>query len=306
MMAPSISVIIPVYNGERYIESTVSSVIEFGDDSGVEVIVVNDGSTDSTLEILERFKNSIKLISTANQGESSAVNTGIENTSSDILLVVSADDPIFTARIFQNVVDFFENNPSAVALYSDRRLIDEQGEILYSKFPGEYSEQELIGNFHCQPGPGTFFRKSSAIQIGGRSQRWKFVGDYDFWLRLSRVGVFGYRNEVVAQWRSHRNSTSIAQRGLLMAQERIAVVEEFVKNESLTENLRRDALGAAYISAAQLSYFSSEVPAKRYLWCAFMKAKKWPKAAKIKIVLFVLLTPFSRRAIGFVQRLNSK
>jgi glycosyltransferase involved in cell wall biosynthesis len=306
MMAPSISVIIPVYNGERYIESTVSSVIEFGDDSGVEVIVVNDGSTDSTLEILERFKNSIKLISTANQGESSAVNTGIENTSSDILLVVSADDPIFTARIFQNVVDFFENNPSAVALYSDWRLIDEQGEILYSKFPGEYSEQELIGNFHCQPGPGTFFRKSSAIQIGGRSQRWKFVGDYDFWLRLSRVGVFGYRNEVVAQWRSHRNSTSIAQRGLLMAQERIAVVEEFVKNESLTENLRRDALGAAYISAAQLSYFSSEVPAKRYLWCAFMKAKKWPKAAKIKIVLFVLLTPFSRRAIGFVQRLNSK
>ncbi len=284
----------------------MSSVIEFGDDSGVEVIVVNDGSTDSTLEILERFKNSIKLISTANQGESSAVNTGIENTSSDILLVVSADDPIFTARIFQNVVDFFENNPSAVALYSDWRLIDEQGEILYSKFPGEYSEQELIGNFHCQPGPGTFFRKSSAIQIGGRSQRWKFVGDYDFWLRLSRVGVFGYRNEVVAQWRSHRNSTSIAQRGLLMAQERIAVVEEFVKNESLTENLRRDALGAAYISAAQLSYFSSEVPAKRYLWCAFMKAKKWPKAAKIKIVLFVLLTPFSRRAIGFVQRLNSK
>lgn len=284
----------------------MSSVIEFGNEFGVELIVVNDGSTDTTLEILERFKKSIKLISTDNQGESSAVNTGIENSSGDILLVVSADDPIFTARIFQNVIDFFDANPSAVALYSDWRLIDEQGEILSSKFPGEYSEQELIGNFHCQPGPGTFFRKSSAIQVGGRSKRWKFVGDYDFWLRLSRVGVFGYRNEVVAQWRSHRNSTSIAQRGLLMAQERIAVVEEFVRNESLTENLRRDALAAAYISAAQLSYFSGEVPAKRYLCCAFKKAKKWPKAAKIEIVLFVLLTPFSRRAIGFVRRLSSK
>jgi glycosyltransferase involved in cell wall biosynthesis len=306
MMAPSISVIIPVYNGEMYIESTITSVIECGYDYGVELIVINDGSTDSTLEILKTFKNSIKLISTLNQGESSAVNTGIDNASSDILLVVSADDPIFTPRIFLNVVEFFENNPSSVALYSDWRLIDEQGGVLYAKFPGEYSEQELIGNFHCQPGPGTFFRKDAAIQIGGRSQRWKFVGDYDFWLRLSRVGDFGYRNEVLAQWRSHSSSTSIAQRGLLMAQERIAVIEEFVEKESLSGSLRQDALGAAYISAAQLSYFSSDVPAKFYLWSAFKKAKRWPKTAKITIVLFVLLTPFSRRAISFVERLRSK
>ena len=305
-MVPSISVIIPVYNGERYIKGTVTSVIECGGDYGVEIIVVNDGSTDSTLEILKIFKNSIKVISTLNQGESAAVNTGIVNALGEFLLIVSADDPIFTPRIFQNVAEFFETNPSTVALFSDWRLIDDKGEVLYSKFPGEYSEQELIGNFHCQPGPGTFFRKSSAIQIGGRSQRWKFVGDYDFWLRLSRIGVFGYRNEVLAQWRSHSNSTSIAQRGLLMAQERIAVIEEFVEKESLSENLKRDALGAAYVSAAQLSYFSSDVPAKFYLWCAFVKAKRWPKTAKIKIVLFVLLTPVSRRVISFLQRLRSK
>jgi hypothetical protein len=306
MMVPSISVIIPVYNGEGYIEDTVTSVIECGGDYGVEIIVVNDGSTDSTLEILKIFKNSIKVISTLNQGESAAVNTGIVNALGEILLIVSADDPVFTPRIFQNVAEFFEINSSTVALFSDWRLIDEKGEVLYSKFPGEYSEQELIGNFHCQPGPGTFFRKSSAIQIGGRSLRWKFVGDYDFWLRLSRIGVFGYRNEVLAQWRSHNNSTSIAQRGLLMAQERIAVIEEFVEKESLSENLKRDALGAAYVSAAQLSYFSSDVPAKFYLWCAFVKAKRWPKTAKIKIVLFVLLTPVSRRVISFLQRLRSK
>jgi glycosyltransferase involved in cell wall biosynthesis len=306
MMAPGISVIIPVYNGEMYIESTVKSVIQYGYDYGVELIVVNDGSTDSTLKVLQAFESSIKLISTPNRGESSAVNTGINSASNNILLVVSADDPIFTHRIFLNVVEFFENNPSSVALYSDWRLIDEQGDILYSKFPGKYSEQELIGNFHCQPGPGTFFRKSSAIQIGGRSQRWKFVGDYDFWLRLSRVGDFGYRNEVLAQWRSHGNSTSIAQRGLLMAQERITVIEEFVEKESISGTLKRDALSAAYISAAQLSYFSSEIPAKFYLWSAFKKAKRWPKTAKMKIVLFVLLTPFSRRAIGFVERLRSK
>lgn len=305
-MAPSISVIIPVYNGERYIKSTVESVLEHCVNHVVELIVINDGSTDSTLEILENFKSSIKLISTHNQGESSAVNIGIENASGEILLVVSADDPIFTSRIFDGVNEFFQTNPSAVALYSDWRLIDERGEVLYSKFPGVYSEQELIGNFHCQPGPGTFFKKSAALDIGGRSQRWKFVGDYDFWLRLSRVGDFGYRNEVLAQWRSHDDSTSIVQRGLLMAQERVRVIVEFVKSETLPARLSRDALSAAYISAAQLGFFSGEIPAKSYLWRAFKNARGWPRSAKFEVVMFVLLTPFSRQAMRFIERLSLK
>jgi glycosyltransferase involved in cell wall biosynthesis len=306
MMAPNISVIIPVYNGERFIEQTVKSVIDFSFNHDVELIVVDDGSTDSTPDILKKFQNLVKLVSTSNQGESSAVNTGIENASGEILLVVSADDPIFTAHIFENVEEFFVKHPKAVALYSDWRLIDEQGEILQLKFPGHYSDQELIGNFHCQPGPGTFFKRSSAISIGGRSPRWKFVGDYDFWLRLSRLGDFGYRNEVLAQWRSHADSTSIAQRGPMMAVERVSVIEEFIKSENLPKKLSNRALSSAYLSAAQLSYFSSEVPGKLYLFKAFKSARGWPKSAKLKVVLFVLLTPFSRQAIRLIHKRRSK
>jgi hypothetical protein len=306
MKAPRISVLIPVYNGERYIKSTVESVIRYSVNHSVEIIVVNDGSTDSTPQILENLKGSIKLITTNNRGESSAVNSGMEAASGDILLVVSADDPLFTERIFNNVVEFFDENPSAVALYSDWRIIDERGHVLRLKFPGEYSKQQLVGNFHCQPGPGTFFRRSSALNIGGRSHRWKFVGDYDFWLRLSREGAFGYRNEILAQWRSHDESTSVAQRGALMAQERISVIKDFVSDEYLCPRLRRSALSAAYVSAAQLSFFSGEVPGKLYLWCAFINARGWPKSARVKVVLFILLTPFSRQAMKFVGRLLSK
>jgi glycosyltransferase involved in cell wall biosynthesis len=306
MMAPKISVIIPVYNGERFIEETVKSVINFSSDHNVELIVVDDGSTDSTPNILKKYQNLAKLISTSNHGESSAVNTGIENASGEIILVVSADDPIFTESIFENVEEFFAKNPSTVALYSDWRLIDEQDEVLLLKFPGQFSEQELIGNFHCQPGPGTFFRRSSAISIGGRSSRWKFVGDYDFWLRLSRVGDFGYRNEVLAQWRSHADSTSIAQRGPMMASERVSVIKEFIESEKPPKKLSRRALSSAYLSAAQLSYFSREVPGKQYLFMAFKSAKGWPKSATLKVVLFVLLTPFSRQVVRLIHKRWSK
>ncbi len=306
MMAPSISVIIPVYNGERFIEETVKSVINFSSGHNVELIVVDDGSTDSTPDILKQFQNLTKLISTSNQGESSAVNTGIENASGEIILVVSADDPIFTEKIFENVEEFFAKNPKAVALYSDWRLINEQDELLQLKFPGRFSEEELIGNFHCQPGPGTFFKRSSAISIGGRSSRWKFVGDYDFWLRLSRVGDFGYRNEVLAQWRSHADSTSISQRGSMMAIERVSVIKEFIERENLPKKLSSRALSSAYLSAAQLSYFSHEVPGKQYLFEAFKNAKGWPKSAKLKVVFFILLTPFSRQAVRLIHKLWSK
>jgi len=306
MMAPNISVIIPVFNGERFIEETVKSVIDFSFNHNVELIIVDDGSTDATPDILKQFQNLAKIVSTSNQGESSAVNTGIQNASGGILLVVSADDPIFTAGIFENVEEFFAKNPNAVALYSDWRLIDEQGDFLQFKFPGHYSDEELIGNFHCQPGPGTFFRRSAAIKIGGRSPHWKFVGDYDFWLRLSRVGYFGYRSEVLAQWRSHADSTSIAQRGPMMALERIRVIEEFIKTESLSKKLSNRALSSAYLSAAQLSYFSREVPGKLYLFRSVKSAKGWPKSATLKVVLFILLTPFSRQAISLIHKQLSK
>ena len=302
MTSPIISVITPVFNGQDFIRETIESVIRYSKGYSVEYIVINDGSTDRTLDILMEYQSSIRVISTPNFGESSAVNTGIQEAAGELVLVLSADDPLMTEEIFRGVKIYFDEHPKAVVLYSDWQIIDQDGKILTIKYPGPYSEEELIGNFNCQPGPGTFFRRETALQIGGRSPSWKFVGDYDFWLRMSRIGHFGYRNQVLAQWRSHGASTSISLRGSKMALERIAVVEEFVRENYLPEELRRQALGSAYISASQLSYFTREIPGKRYLLNAFINARGWPKAASFRIVMFVCLTPFSRLAMRFIDR----
>jgi hypothetical protein len=132
------------------------------------------------------------------------------------------------------------------------------------------------------------------------------VGDYDFWLRMSRVGEFGYRSEVLAQWRSHDESTSISLRGPIMAIERISVIQEFAKTYSLPIKLKRQALSSAYVYASQLSYFSSEVPGRRYLYKAFMSARAWPKKASLKLVAFVLLTPFSRWGMRSLKLMADK
>jgi hypothetical protein len=144
------------------------------------------------------------------------------------------------------------------------------------------------------PGPGVIFRKSAAIQLNGRNPKWTFVGDYDFWLRLSRLGEIRHRSEILAQWRHHPSSTSVSKRGLKMAQERIMVVEEFVRDNEIPKNIQRMALGNAYYMAARISYFDRKIPAKYFLFLAFKERKAWVEEAKLHEIFYILFSPVSR------------
>jgi glycosyltransferase involved in cell wall biosynthesis len=289
-----ISVITPVYNGEEYIEETIISVLSTISNSKIEYIVINDGSTDSTLEILNKYSGQIKIISQPNSGESSAVNTGIFAAEGEYILIVSADDPLFTSDIFNGVEEFFALNKNIVAWYPNWRMIDESGKKIKIVEVLEFSNELMVGRFQCLPGPGTIFRKNAAIQIGGRNSKWTFVGDYDFWLRLSRVGNFAKRNQVLAQWRLHPQSSSISRRGVVMANERIAVIEDFTRLFSMPASLRRKALSHAYYFAARLVLFDPKIKGKRLIIKAFIIRRMIIEESKLLVVLYILFTPISR------------
>ena len=288
-----ISVITPVYNGAKYIEETVISVLKASDGYGIEYLVIDDGSTDQTSQILEKFSTQVTIIRQPNAGESAAVNTGFNQASGDFVLVVSADDPLFTPAIFDGVIDFFENNPETVVWYPSWKMIDKDGNLIRTVDVDEYSDEKLIGRFICLPGPGAFIRKSAALQIGGRRVKWKYVGDYDFWLRISRVGNLRKRNAVLAQWRFHDESTSISQRGKKMFEERIAVIEEFLKEFAVPNPLARMARAHAYYFAALLSYYSKEIHGRRTLLKSFWIRKGFVEESQLRVVAYVALMPLS-------------
>ena len=296
-----ITIITPVFNGASYIRETVDSVLKSSAGYECEYIVVNDGSTDDTEEILKSYGNRIILHSKVNGGESSAVNTGIDLAKGEILLIVSADDPLPSSAIFEGAEYFFRENPDVVAWYPNWRIIGPRGEFVRNVEVEEYSDNLLIGRFRCLPGPGTLIRKSAAIAIGGRNTNWTFVGDYDFWLRLSRIGRLRKRSESVAQWRFHPDSTSISKRGHEMATERIRVVEEFLTLNPINEALARQARAHAYYFASRLSFFSREVNGKRYLWKA-LKSNNWKiEEGNFLVYSFILLLPFSRFLVTFLR-----
>ena len=294
MLKSKLSVITAVYNGAQYIEETINSVLAHCSLIDFEYIVLNDGSTDNTLELLNKYESRIRVVNKENSGESDSVSTGFKLATGDLLLVVSADDPLLTKDLFSGVFETFTKDANLMAIYPDWQMIDARGEVIKVIRVPNYSDELLIGRCVTLPGPGVIFRKSAAIQINGRNPKWTFVGDYDFWLRLSRLGELRHRSEVLAQWRHHPSSASVSKRGLKMAQERIMVVEEFIRNNPIPKHIQKMALGNAYYMAARISYFDRKIPSKKFLFLAFKKRKAWVEEAKLHEIVYILLSPISR------------
>jgi len=302
---PLISVILPVYNGENYLAETIDSIIANTNPFNCEILVVDDGSSDSTATICASYRDKITYLKQANQGEFAATNNGLRAAKGEYILVVSHDDPMLSPTLIPTATEILNKQPEIVCVYPDWQIINSQGRVIDTKIVKEYSELELIGKFNCLPGPGAIFRKSEALEIGGRKE-WKYVSDYDFWLRLSRRGDFVRIPGVLAQWRSHHNSTTVSMKSLEMAQERIMVIENFLVTNRVDKKIYKMSLSSAFYFAARLGVFSPKIPAKKWMFTSFVKRKGWPEVANPLIVVFILTLPFSKYMLRLVTPFSRK
>jgi len=301
--SPLITIITTVFNGEDYLESTIASVLSCAKLIDFEYLVINDGSTDRTSEILEKFGNQIRVVNQENIGESASVTKAFTLARGEFVMVISADDPLFTNEIFRDVFNLFEADQKLVAVYPDWNQIDSLGKTIKKIRVPDYSDNLLIGRFRTLPGPGVIIRKQSALEIGGRQSKWIYVGDYDFWLRLSRIGEIRHRPQVLAQWREHPNSTSVKKKNLAMATERIRVIEEFVDQFKVGGKLKRMALGNAYYMAARLSFFDPTIPGRVWMLKSMKLRRGLPEESKLIHILFLLAFPLSYKISSFFRKL---
>jgi glycosyltransferase involved in cell wall biosynthesis len=294
------SIITPVYNGEKYIRETIESVLKNTKGVSFEYIVVNDGSTDSTAQVIEDYKENCRIILQNNSGESSAVNRGIEASSGRYLLVVSADDPLVSPQLFSRAKELLESGDDIVCVYPDWNRIDSNSKLIRQELTEEFSLETLLCDGICIPGPGAVFLAEIAKKIGGRKLEWKYVGDYDFWLRLSVYGKFQRIPLFLAQWREHPDSTSLKMRGKSMALERIKVIENFLESNPVDSQKSRKALSTAYYQASLLSYFSKEVSGRRYMLISLYFSRFKSIKFTLPEVLFISGLPLTR----FIWNLN--
>lgn len=299
-----LSVVIPVYNGDVFIGTTIDSVLLYSSSFNVECVVIDDGSNDRTSEILASYKGRIRVHRQVNAGESAAVNKGLQLALGNYVVVVSADDPVLTPQLFEGVAQFFEDNPHVVAWYPDWNVIDENGDVLSRKILPGYKFKDLFSLNKVLPGPGTWIRRDAALAIGGRRTKWKYVGDYDFWLRLSQFGNLEHRPGILAQWRSHAGSTSISERGPHMARERIQVIEDFIEEfeQKLDPKMKTLARAHASYLAAKLGYFSSKVNSRKLFLSSIKHDLRIIFYAKPHEIIFMVTFPLSKKALDMFHK----
>lgn len=300
---PVFTIITPVYNGLPFIQETIDSVLSFSKDRDFEYIIVNDGSTDGTGEFLSRYVGKVQIINQENQGEAASVNRGLLSGSGRFALIVSADDPMRSAKLLDDAKAILDADKSIVCVYPDWSVIDSKSRVIRDVNVPEYSEKKLIGEFNCLVGPGGVFRRDVAIQIGGRDSRFRFTSDYDFWLRLSRKGRFQRIPEFLAYWREHESSTSIAFRGLEMGTERIDVIENFLEsNIDLPRSIKKMARGYSHMQAALLVYFDKTIPAKRWLLKSLFYYPMGLFRFNPRVILYVISFPVSARLLSLLKK----
>jgi glycosyltransferase involved in cell wall biosynthesis len=206
-----ISVVIPCFNSESYIQESINSVLS-QTYRKIELIVIDDGSTDDTLKVIKEYEKSIVILRQENQGAASARNLGIHHSKGDYIALLDSDDVWMPDKLEKQMKIMSANELDLV--YCGGESLNQNGpQRRYTPIYWGNCYQYFVKNptkavvvIGCS---GALFRKSILDRSGYFDQG--FVGaaeDWDFFRRFSRYGLIGFSEENLVKYRHHSNSIS--------------------------------------------------------------------------------------------------
>jgi len=210
---PQVSIVTPCLNSKRFIERTIESVLA-QDYPRIEYIVMDGGSTDGTLEILERYRGRLQFFSAPDKGPTDAVNHGFARSHGPIFAWINADDEYLPGAV-STAVRHLEAHPETDVVYGEGIWTDENGKEI-SRYPtiapyrADMFEQECG---ICQP--SVFMRREAFAEAGQLNTSRNFCFDYDLWVRMARSSIFLAIPDVLSTSRMHSGSGTLAQRRLV-------------------------------------------------------------------------------------------
>lgn len=203
---PLVSIVTPAYNQGQYLAETIDSVLS-QDYPNIEYIVIDDGSTDTTPEVLERYIGRIRWERQENAGQAATLNRAWEMSAGVLLGYLSSDDVLHPQAV-RKLVEALTAQPNMVVSYCDFDLMDATGRCFRRVSTEEFDVERLRVDLVCQPGPGALFRRAAFHATGGWAKELKQVPDFEFWLRVSSQGGFTRVAHPLAKYRIHDSSAS--------------------------------------------------------------------------------------------------
>ncbi len=212
-VSPPLTVLLSVHNGRRYLREAVQSILDqsFGD---FEFLIINDGSTDDSLEILNEFaqKDSrIRIISRANRGLTVTLNEGITLARGEFIARMDADDIALPDRLEKQLA-YLQNNPECVLVGSRVLLVDPEGlpiREICDQQTHEDIDYALMTHGWPLVHPAVTLRTSAVRAINGYSEKYRTNQDHDLFLRLAEYGRVANLPDTLLKYRQHEKSISM-------------------------------------------------------------------------------------------------
>ena len=209
---PLVSVIIPVYNGEKYIVETIESVID-QTYKNIEIIIINDGSTDNSFTKIKPYliMKNIKYFEHENRGVAASRNVGIRESLGDLISFLDQDD-LWLAEKIEKQVKLMKENKEFALVHSKIGFINENGNRIKPlwEHPGisGYCFKEMFSSNKIAM-LTVLVKRECIIEAGMFDEKIAITDDYDLWLKITYNNPIGYIDEPIALYRSHGRNTSM-------------------------------------------------------------------------------------------------
>lgn len=308
VLNPRVSVVIPVYNGEKYISDAIESVFN-QTYKNIEVIVVDDGSTDNTAERIKLYLSRVKYLYQDNAGVANARNRGIQNSQGEFIAFLDHDD-IWLPEKIERQVDYFLKNTQSKFVHTPVKYINHLGEIIEpSGYWGKLEFNREVKNvkeifMHFAMLQSTMMIKKEIFdEIGLWNEAFTHCDGYNLCLRIALKYTLRFINEPLTLYRLHDLNMS---KNIKFDVCRIKVIESFLKQFSDTYKV----IGRKNINARLLELYSDMAKnflwiskdyntARKYFWKAF---KKYPVNLNfLKNFIWCLLTPSQRKNLDWYK-----
>ena len=232
---PLVSIITPTFNQAEYLAETIESVL-IQDYPNIQYIVIDDGSTDSTVEVLKKYGSRVNWFTQTNAGQANTLNRGWQMCAGVYIGYLSSDDLLFPQAI-SKLVNFLQNDASVCMVYPNCDLIDPKSFVIKKRVCREFDYDLLVVGQECHIGPGALFRREQYEIVGGWKPNLRLAPDREFWMRLGKHGRIAMLDEVLAGYRMHPKSISYFETNPRVAEEYLVVLDDFFNQKNVPSRL---------------------------------------------------------------------
>ena len=285
---PLVSIVIPTFNCESYIGEAVDSVLR-QDYRSFEIIVVDDGSTDNTRQVLEKYRGKIRYIYQENGGRSAARNRGIKETRGEYIAFLDADD-LWENNKLALQMEYFLKHPDVSLVYADA-LTFRGSEIVAPSmfqdrepFSGDCFLALLRENFI--PTQTVIVKKECFKNSGLFDEALEVSEDYDLWLRIAKEYKLSYVPKVLASYRLHE--ANVSQNVAKMTKAHEGILRKYVVQAGFKPVLAGQILSYFYFKAGYNLFSANKTKESREYF--FKSISFWPlQLQPFKYLLLMLL-----------------